>query len=330
MISKVRAGLAMLLLAGTAMAETRMLQNAELEAGKLAFERSEYSKAVQILQTAAAKEPRNGEIQLMLAKSYYELEQRDAAVNSAERAVAIDPENSVYHEWLGRAYGEKADHAGLFSAMGLAKKTRKEFEKAVQLDERNFSAMQELIEFDCAAPGMVGGGLEKAKPEITRLAEMDAAEGHYAEGNCRRQKKEFEAADAEFTKALESHPKSTDVIFDIGDYAVRRNQPERLEAVATAGERVKQDDPRWKFYRAVGLILENAKAEQAEKLLRDYLNVAPTRTAFPRPAMAHVWLGKLYESQAKTQEAENEFETALKLDPKNKLAQEALKKLKKG
>lgn len=320
----------MLLLAGTAMAETRMLQNAELEAGKLAFERSEYSKAVQILQTAAAKEPRNGEIQLMLAKSYYELEQRDAAVNSAERAVAIDPENSVYHEWLGRAYGEKADHAGLFSAMGLAKKTRKEFEKAVQLDERNFSAMQELIEFDCAAPGMVGGGLEKAKPEITRLAEMDAAEGHYAEGNCRRQKKEFEAADAEFTKALESHPKSTDVIFDIGDYAVRRNQPERLEAVATAGERVKQDDPRWKFYRAVGLILENAKAEQAEKLLRDYLNVAPTRTAFPRPAMAHVWLGKLYESQAKTQEAENEFETALKLDPKNKLAQEALKKLKKG
>jgi tetratricopeptide (TPR) repeat protein len=330
MISKVSTALAMMLLTCCAPAGKSMQQNAELDGARQAFEKSEYHKAAQILQAAAAKEPRNGEIQLMLAKNYYELEERDAAVNSAEKAVAIDPENSVYHEWLGRAYGEKADHAGLFSAMGLAKKTRKEFEKAVQLDERNFSAMQELIEFDCTAPGMVGGGLEKAKPEIARLAALDAAEGHYAEGNCRRQKKDFEAADAEFTKALESHPKSSDVIFDIGDYAVKRSQPERLEAVAAAGERAKPSDPRWRFFRAVGLILKNEKPEQAEKLLREYLSAAPTRTGFPRPAAAHVWLGRLFEGQEKMDAATKEYETAVKLDPKNKMAQEAMKRVRKG
>jgi tetratricopeptide (TPR) repeat protein len=304
--------------------------NSELDAARRAFDKSDYSQAVQLLQIQAAKNPNNAEVQLWLARSYYELEQRDAAVNSAERAVALEPQNSIYHEWLGRAYGEKADHASMFSAMGLARKTRKEFEKAVELDGKNFSAMQELIEFDCAAPGIVGGGEDKAKVEIAKLADLDASEGHYAAGNCRRQKKDFEAADAEFTKAMESNPQSVDVIYDIGDYAVKRAQAERLLGVAEAGQRLNANDPRAKFYRAVGLILKKEKAKEAERLLREYLRVAPTRTAFPKPVVAHVWLGRLFENENKPEEARNEFETAVKLDPKNKLAQEEWKKVKKG
>lgn len=164
-------------------------QSDMLEAGRRAYESSDYSKAVVEFQTAAAKEAQNGEIQLMLTKSYLELQERDAAINSAERAVAIDPKSSVYHEWLGRAYGEKADHSAMFAALGLARKTHREFEVAVELDEKNFSARQALIEFDCAAPAVVGGGEEKAKPEIEKLKAMDASEWHYSVGNCRRQKK---------------------------------------------------------------------------------------------------------------------------------------------
>ena len=52
----------------------------------------------------------------------------------------------------------------------------------------------------------LGGGEEKAAPHIKELAAMDAREGHYAAGNCRRQKKDFAAAEAEFDKALESRP----------------------------------------------------------------------------------------------------------------------------
>src|SRR5207249_3186156 len=187
-----------------------------------------------------------GDVQLLLVKSYLELQEHDPAIKIAEKAVAIDPQNSIYHEWLGRAYGEKAGHAAWFSAISIAKKTRKEIETAVQLDGMNYSARQALIEFDCSAPGIVGGGEEKALPQIKQLAEMDAAEGHYATGNCRRQKKDFAVADDEFGKALESNPRSAELIYDIGDYAAK------------------------------------------------------------------------------------EFEAALKLDPKNKMAQEALKRLKKG
>lgn len=319
-----------LLLGGAAFAAPNVKQDGSLDEARRAFEASEYTRAIQMLQEAADKEPKNGDIQLLLAKSYLELQEHEAAIRSAEKAVALVPESSVYHEWLGRAYGEKADHAGWFSAISLAKKTRKEFQTAVELDERNFSARQALIEFDCSAPGMVGGGEDKAQPHIKELMQLDAAEGHYAAGNCRRQKKDFAVADEEFTKALESRPKSAELIYDIGDYAVRHEQAERLIAVAEAGERAVPNDPRGKFYRAVSLILEKEKPEEAEKLLREYAKRAPKRSGFPSPAAAHVWLGRLYESRDDSDEARKEFEDALRLDPRNKMAQEELKKLKKN
>jgi tetratricopeptide (TPR) repeat protein len=322
--------LAVLVISSTAIAAGTIKQEGSFEAGRHAYEASDYVKAIQALQAAAAKDPQNGDVQLLLAKSYLEMQQHDAAIKSAEKAVAIEAQNSLYHEWLGRAYGEKADHAGWFSAISLAKKTRREFEMAVQLDEKNFSARQALIEFDCSAPGLVGGGEDKALPQIRQLAEMDAAEGHYAAGNCRRQKKDFAAADEEFTKALESDPKSAELIFDIGDYAVKRGQTERLIAVADAGERVAPGDARAKFYRGVALVLKKENPEEAERLLKEYAERAPTRSGYPRPAAAHAWLGRLFEDQNKMEEAAREFENALKLDPKNKMAQEALKRLKKS
>ncbi|HYL84759.1 MAG TPA: tetratricopeptide repeat protein [Candidatus Angelobacter sp.] len=318
------------LLAGTALAAKTLKQDGDLEAGRRAYEASEYAKAVESLQAAAAKDPKNEEAHILLVKSYLELQEHDAAIRNAEKAVGIDPQNSRYHEWLGRAYGEKADHAGWFSAISLAKKTRKEFATAVELDGRNFSARQALIEFDCSAPGIVGGGEDKAQPQIKELAVMDAAEGYYAAGNCRRQKKDFAEADTEFTKALDSHPQSAELIYDIGDYAVRRGQPERLRAVAEAGARAAPADLRAKFFRGVGLILSKENAETAEQLLQEYAKKAPKRNGYPSPAMAHVWLGRLYENENKNAEAAKEFETALRLDPKNRLAQEAMKKIKKS
>jgi tetratricopeptide (TPR) repeat protein len=301
-----------------------------IESGRQAYEISDYPKAIQLLQEAASKDPKNPEIFLLLTKSYNELQQHDQAIASAEKAVSLDPQNSVYHEWLGRAYGEKAEHAGPFSGMSLARKTRKEFDTAVHLDEKNYSARQALIEYDCSAPSIVGGGEDKAIPQIARLTELDASEGHYAAGNCRRQKKDFASADTEFTKSLDSHPKSANLIYDIGDYAMKHSQPDRLVAVVDQGEKIAPKDPRGKFYRAVALILKKDDSAQPETLLREYLKTAPVRSGYPRPHEAHEWLGRFYENQNKQQAAIAEYEAALKIDPKSRTASDALKRLKKS
>jgi tetratricopeptide (TPR) repeat protein len=300
------------------------------QAAHEAYEASDYAKAARLLQLAVEQHPRDAEIHLLLAKTYYESQRYDAAVASAEKAVALDPQSSLYHEWLGKVYGEKASHASMFSALSLAKKARKEFEKAVELDEKNFSAYQALIEFDCSAPGIAGGGEDKARPEIARLASLDPAEGHYAAGNCRRQKKDFAAADAEFAQALELHPGSTELIYDIGDYAMKQGQAETLAVVASQGQAMAPSDPRSQFYGAVASIIRNERPSDSERLLNEYLKRAPLRSGFPPPWRAHEWLGRLYENQQNSQAAIQEYEAALKLEPKNKSIREALKRLKKG
>jgi tetratricopeptide (TPR) repeat protein len=305
-------------------------QDDALQAGREAYEASQYPKAAQLLQEAAAGDPKNAAIQLLLTKAYSEMQRHDEAINSAEKAVSLDPQNSVYHEWLGRAYGEKAEHAVMLSAMSLARKTRKEFAEAVRLDDNNLSARQALIEFDCAAPAIVGGGEDKARPEIAKLAELDAAEGHYAAGNCRRQKKDFAAADAEFSKALDSNPKSATLVYDIGDYAVKHDQPDRLLKVADLGEKLAPDDPRAQFYRGVAYIVKNEHLDEAERLLRQYIERAPTRNSFPRLWDAHNWLGHLLENEGKSEDAVKEYQAALKLDAKNHVSRESLKRLHKA
>ena len=311
------------------MAAGQALDDVGLEAGRRAYELSDYDRAVKVLQDAAAKNPRNGEVLLLLAKSHFELRQFDAAIASAERAVAVAPGNSVYHEWLGRSLGEKASKSSWFSALSLARKAQQEFETAVRLNQKNYSAFQALIEFDCAAPGIAGGGEDKALPKIAQLEAMDEAEGHYAAGNCRRQKKDYHVAEVEFDKAL-VNAKSPDLIFDIGDYALKRNQPERLLAVVAAGQKASPGDARTKFYRAAALILQKRKPDEAESLLREYLNIAPLRTGYPRPAVAHNWLGRLFENQNNRDAAAREYATSLRADPKDKTAQEALRRLGKA
>jgi tetratricopeptide (TPR) repeat protein len=298
-----------------------------MDAAKAAYEKGDYAKAISILQGEAAKDPQNGEVQLLLAKSYLETKQIDAAVSAAEKAVAIAPKNSVYHQWLGQTYGEKASHASMLSAYSLARKTQKEFETAVQLDERNFDAAQDLVEYDCTAPGMVGGGEDKAQPLIQKLMKMDPAEGHYAAGNCRQAKKDYAAGETEFSKALESHPKSAERIYEIGDYFVEHPNPEKLLVVASEGEAVASGDPRAKYYRAVAWILKGDKLPDSEKLLREYIQEAPLRSTYPKPWEAHYWLGRLHEAEKNPSAARTEYEAALKLNSKYKRAQEALKQL---
>ena len=295
-----------------------------------AFEASEYDKAEQILLAAAAGDPQNAEIQFWLTRTYFELQQLDNAVRSGERAIALAPQDSECHHWLGKVYGEKASHASWFTALSWARKARREFETAVELDPRNFAARQNLIEYLCSAPGFAGGGEDKANAHIAQLAAMDAAEGYYAKGNCRRLKKNFAGADAEFAKALEASPESADLIYDIGDHAMKHNQPDRLLSVVNAGQKADPADPRDDFYLAVALILQKEKPADAEQLLRAYLKRAPRREAYPHPAAVHEWLGRLFEQQGKRSAAADEYKAALQDDPKNKHAREALKRLGKN
>ena len=59
----------------------------------------------------------------LLCRAYYMIDDWDRGIAACERAVKLAPEKSLYHLWLARIYGEKADHAGFLTAAGLVEKS---------------------------------------------------------------------------------------------------------------------------------------------------------------------------------------------------------------
>jgi tetratricopeptide (TPR) repeat protein len=89
-----------------------------------------------------------------------------------EKLVALEPENSNFHHWLGKSYGRIAETASWIKAMSMAKKTRKAFEKAVALDEKNIDALEDLMQYYLEAPGFLGGSKKKANEIEKRLNQI--------------------------------------------------------------------------------------------------------------------------------------------------------------
>lgn len=96
-----------------------------------------------------------------------------AAQARFEQAIVINPDNSEYHRWLGKSYGRTAEASGWLIALKYATKARKSFETAVALDDHNALAMRDLLEFYVAAPIIIGGGMDKARPLAERLLMLD-------------------------------------------------------------------------------------------------------------------------------------------------------------
>ena len=115
----------------------------------------------------------------LLSRAYYAVEQWDNAVRSGQTAVSLAPDNSMYHLWLGREYGEKANAANPLSAASLAKKAKAEFEQAVKLDPTNVQAHADLAEYYTDAPSIMGGGTDKARDQAAQVAKYDQATSHW-------------------------------------------------------------------------------------------------------------------------------------------------------
>jgi len=286
-----------------------------------------YNRVVDTLNGVIAKSPNDAFPYFLLGQSYYQLGDFTRAITDLERAVQLSPNESEYHDWLGKAYGRKAEQSMFLSAMSLARKTHKEFEIAVQLKPSNFEAQRDLIRYEMNAPGIVGGGDDKALNHIRALAQLDPMQGDLARGEFLATKKRLGEADALFSKILESQTDRIGVYFEVADYfRDRGNSAKMAEAVADA-EKIDSNDPRLKYYRGVLEVMQGRNAGGAEMLLKSYLTTVPNNSSLPSHASAREWLGKLYESQGHFSEAAEQYRRSLSLDPHNKSVEDALKRV---
>jgi tetratricopeptide (TPR) repeat protein len=291
------------------------------------FNAGNYQAAIKTLQSAP-QSSNSAEVQFWLGRSYYELRDYDNAIAAGEKSVELEANNSVYHEWLGRIYGGKADRDRSFS---YARKVKKEFEEAVRLNPENVAARRDLEEYAVQAPWVVGGSKDEGHNQVEAIAKIDPIEGHLARAVYDLDAlKKPDLAEKEYRDVLAAKPTKIEPYFDAITFFIHQNKPADIEATIQEAAHISPNDPRFAYARGVSRVLSGTELPRAEEYLKAYLASTPDRSDWPSHAVAREWLGRLYEAEGKRAEAAEQYRAALQLDPGRKEAKSRLEKLEKG
>jgi len=232
------------------------------------YQHTDYQGSLDLL--LPAQEKTVGEL-VLIGQDYFMLGDAKKATEFFQQAVAAEPDNSVYHHWLGRAFGRRAEMGNPFSAMSYASKARQNFEKAVELDPKNSEAVNDLFEFYLEAPSFIGGGMEKAAKVADQIAEMNAAEGNYARARIEEKHKNYNRAEEHLRRAMELAPRQVGRVIDLAKFLAKRGRFEESERTFVAAEKLAPDAPKVMYARAETYIETGRNIELARVLLEKYL-----------------------------------------------------------
>jgi tetratricopeptide (TPR) repeat protein len=282
--------------------------------------------AIVSLQHRISSAPKDAESYNLLCRAYFALADWDKGISACEKAVSFDPDNAQYHLWLGRVYGEKADHAGFLTAAGLAKKVRSEFETAVRLNPDSAEARTDLAEFYLEAPGIVGGGRDKAEAQAQKIATIDPVRAGWVKARLAEKNKDLASAENQYRAAIAASHGAALAWLNLAYFYRHTGHLDSMEDAIQHAAAAPMDQPEVLMESANMLLRAKRDLPLATQLLRRYLS--PSLTVEAAPAFkAHYLLGTALEQQGDKPAAAQEYRASLALAKSYAVAQTALDRL---
>jgi len=265
--------------------------------------------------------PDNPTYYLGLGQAYLAVGDRDQAIRYFERAVAVAEHSSMAHLWLGRAYGEKADHSNLVSAVPWAKRTRLQFEEAVRWDNSNIEARSDLAEFYIDAPAIIGGGADKARQQIEYIDKLQPDLAHFLRARLADKEGNHVHAERELHAAIQASDEPARYWMNLASFYRRWNRLDDMQTAIENGVNAHRKRADVLFYGGEMLFESGRDLTKSANLLRLYLR-SPDASV---PAFqAHGTLGGVLEKLGKKDEAAAEYQAALDLASEYDPAREGL------
>ena len=282
-------------------------------------------QAVQTLQRQIETAP-TAEAYNLLCRAHFELDAWDAGIPDCEKAASLAPHNGLYHLWLGRIYGEKAARVAFFSAASLAKKVRAEFERAVQYAPDDWKARTDLAEFYLEAPGIVGGGKDKARAEAGLIAPLNPEMAHWVIARLAEKNKDYATAEREYRAAIEASHGGARAWLNLAGFYRHMNRLDEMEDALRTMESRPLDNSAALVDGARMLQRTGRDNAMGIRFLRRY--IASSNTVEEAPAFkAHCLLGELLEKQGDRPAAADEYRTALEMAGNFSVAEDGLKRV---
>ena len=255
--------------------------SSDLERARHLYEITDYDGSLRLLRAIPAKD---GSVYALMGRNYLMSGDFKKATEVLEKAVADDPNNSEYALWLGRSYGRRAETSNFLTAIGYGSKARQYFERAVQLDSRNIEALNDLLEFQMEAPGFMGGGLDKAKVTIARIAQVNPSEGQWAQSTLDEKRKEYGSAEAHLRRALELAPQQVGRFADLARFLYKQGRYQEGDQTFARAEQLAPDNVKLLYVRAESYIKSGRNLKVARDLLERYLGTTISPEDPPKDA----------------------------------------------
>ncbi len=241
---------------------------AELDRARELYYRTDYAGSLEILKHLPdATAP----VVFLEGQNYFLEGDYKRASEAFQKAAMLDSSNSGYFLWLGRAYGRRAEMDNPLAAAVHASKARQNLERSVQLNPQNKEALDDLFEYYLEAPGILGGGFDKAAEVARQIAAMDIADGHFALSQLAEKKKEYNTAEEQLRRAVELAPRKVGRVIELARLLANRGRYRESDAVFERAESLAPNSPRVMFARADTLIQHQRNLEEARELLRKYI-----------------------------------------------------------
>ncbi len=270
--------------------------------------------------------PNDAESYNLLCRAYFALADWDKGIAACEKAVSLDPGNSQYHLWLGRVYGEKADHSHFVTAAGFAKKVHAEFETAVRLNPNSAEARTDLAEFYLEAPGIVGGGRDKAEAQAEKIAALDPVRAGWVKARLAEKSTDLVAAENDYRAAILASHGAALAWRNLASFYRQTGRLDEMEDAIRHASAAPMDQPEVLMECANMLLRSKRDLPQATQLLKRYLSSSLTVEAGPA-FRAHYLLGTALEQQGNKPAAAQEYRASLALAKSYTPAQTALDRL---
>jgi tetratricopeptide (TPR) repeat protein len=282
--------------------------NSDLQAG-------EVDKAIALLATLPSTGAGAAEAQNLLCRVRITLEQWSQAAAECQQAVNLDEQNSNYHMWLGRVLGQEASHASFITALGIAKHSLSEMQTAAKLNPQNGPALSDLGDYYAQAPGMAGGGIDKAQAVASQLDKVDPARAAQLRGDIAVQQKDYATAESVYRQAAAVAKEPADYWTVLANFYRSRQQWSNLDAaiqncVAAAAKDKKSGVG---LYDGAGVLISAKRNPSlAAQMLENYLSNSSLSEQAPA-FIAHIRLSRLKQQLGDAVGAKSELAIAAQM-----------------
>jgi len=262
--------------------------NAELQAG-------EADKAIALLTPLSTSGDGAAEAQNLLCRVRFTLQQWTQAAANCQQAVNLDEQNSDNHMWLGRVLGRQASHASFISAFGIAKHSLSEMQTSVKLNPQNGPALSDLGDYYAQAPGIAGGGTDKAQAIALQLDKVDSARAQQLRGDIAMAQKDYTTAENEYRQAVAVAKEPADYWSVLANFYRSRQRWSDLDSAIQGciAAAAKDKNSSFALYDGAGvLIAAKRNPSLAAQMLQNYLASSSTSEDAPT-FIAHILLSRL-------------------------------------